>query len=233
MPSRTGTASQVNGSAASGSTSVTVPADATAAVAFWSHFNSLGASTLSTKTLGGNAFTTLSENACKTPTADSTGVGVAILETLPGTGSQTFAWAWSDSDARDEGGEIALVWIKDHNAGDAVRDSDVNSNTGTGVSASITIDSLTTDLVLGFGQSFTPTNPATTGTAFISNVTVNSEIYDATEVTAGAATTSISVTNGDYVTVAGVSLKVQTAPPPSTDTTTRRYEIRHSRMTSW
>lgn len=216
--SRTGTASQVNASAASGSTSVTVPADATACIAFWSHFNSLGASTLGTKTLGGNAFTTLSENACKSPSADSTGVGVAILENLPGTGTQTFAWAWSDSDARDEGGEIVLVWIKDHNAGDAVRDSDVSSNTGTGVTASITLTTITTDLVLGFGQSFTPTNPATSGTAFVSNQTVNSEIYDATEVTAGAATTGISVTNGDYVTVAGVALKAGAGAPAASPT---------------
>lgn len=210
-PSRTGTASQVNASGGDGSTSVTVPADATAVIAFWCQYDGNTNSTLNSLTLGGNSFTTLIQTGSGQVT-DENGGGVAILETLPGTGSQTCAWTWSAGGARSEGGEIVLVWIKDHNPGDAVRDSDIDSNTGTGVDASITLTTVATDLVLGFGESFTPTNPATSGTAFISNATLNSQIYDATEVTAGAATTVVSVTNGDYCTAIGVSLKFSTPP---------------------
>src|SRR5262245_35545128 len=145
--SRTGTASQVTASAGSGSTSVTVPADATGVVALWAQFNNLGASTLSTKTLGGSALTTQSEIAGKTPAADRVGVGVATLFTLPGTGTQTFAWAWSDTDARDEGGGIFLVWIKGFDTGTPVRDSDTVNASGSGAAVSRTIDTTTTDLV--------------------------------------------------------------------------------------
>jgi len=212
MAARTGTASQVNASAGSGSTSVTVPADCTAAVAFWSHFNTLGASTLSTLTLGGNAFTTRSEIACKTPASDTTGTGVATLTALPGTGTQTLAWGWSDSDARDEGGGLFLVYVKDVDTSDIYRDAKTLNQAGTST-ISFSLTTITTDLVLGMGQSFSGTNPNLTATVFIDNASFNSELYDVSEITAGASSTTVQITSGDYPTIAGISLKTAPVAP--------------------
>src|SRR5690606_41238331 len=56
MPSRTGTASLVDASGGNGSTSVDVPANCNAVVAFWSHWNFDSGSTLSGLTLDGDSF---------------------------------------------------------------------------------------------------------------------------------------------------------------------------------
>lgn len=205
-PVRTGTASQVTASAGSGTTSVTVPADATGAVAAWAQFNSLGASTLSTLTLGGSPLTTRSEIACKTPSADRVGVGVATLFTLPGTGSQTLEWAWSDTDARDEGGGIFVAWIKNFDTVTPFRDADTVNNSGSGAAASRTVDSETTDLVLALIGSDSPTNPTLDGSPFISNVTINSQIYDMTDVTPNATSTTVNGT-GDFPGLAVISIR--------------------------
>lgn len=203
---RTGTASQVDASAASGSTSVTVPADCTCVVAFWCHFNALGAATLSTLTLGGNTFTTQSEIPCKSPAASSTGVGVATLTNLPGTGTQTLAWAWSDNDARDEGGGLFLPYVKGVDTTSLVHDADTGNSTGSNP-LSLTIDTGLTDLVLAACESFTGTNPGLDGTVFINNVTINSEVYDVSEVTPGAATTTINMTGESDSAMAAISLR--------------------------
>ena len=216
MGVRTGTASQVTGSAGSGSTSVTVPADATAAVAFWAHFNNLGAATLSTKTLGGNAFTTRAENACKTPASDNTGTGVATLTNLPGTGTQTFAWAWSDSDPRDEGGGILIVWVKDVDLAAIFRDADTNSQNNLTTQASVTIDSATDDLVIGMAQLFADNGAALTtnaATTFVDDWAVNHEHSDGGQWTAGASTTTCATTGDkEYNTMAAISLKNGAVP---------------------
>lgn len=206
MGSRTGTPSQVTASAASGSTSVTVPADCTCVVAFWCDFNVLGTSTLSTLTLGGNSFTTRSEIPTKSPTSTSTGVGIATLTNLPGTGTQTVAWAWSDSDARDEGGGLFLVYVKDVDTASLVHDADTANATGSNTVA-VTIDTGLTDLVIAGCESFTGTNPGLDGTVFINNVTINSEVYDLSEVTPGTPTTTINMTGESDSAMAAISLR--------------------------
>jgi hypothetical protein len=227
MASRTGTASQVDASAASGSTSVTVPANATCAVAFWAAFNNLGPSTLSTLTLGGNAFTTRSEIATKVPVADRTGTGVATLTNLPGTGTQTLAWAWSDADARDEGGGLVVVWVKDVNIAVLVRDSDVQ-NASTSTIPSVTIDSIATDLVMAMAQRFGDPDPIINApTVFVNNMNVNSEGYDVGEYVGGPSSTTCTLAAPDYSTIAAISLASLVT------VTTNPYPVRTSRETSW
>lgn len=209
MPSRTGTASQVDASAGNGSTSVTVPADATMAVAFWSHWDGNAGETLSGLTLGGNAFTTQSQLA-EGATADESGVGVAVLTSLPGTGSQTLAWTWSAGGARTEGGEIVVVWIKGHNTSTPVRAAGVDAATVSN-NVAVTISSETTDLLLAFAEDFSDTNPALDGTVFINNAVVNSHSYDVSEVTPSAGSTTVNMTSERYSAMAAISLPVAAA----------------------
>lgn len=211
-PSRTGTASQINGSGGSSSTSVTVPSDCNLVVAFWAHWDGNGGSTLSSLTLNGVGFTVQSQRAEGSP-ADANGVGVATLVN-PATGSQTFAWTWSAGGARSEGGEIVLVYIKDANTGDPYRaaGNDYCRLQVVDGAPSVSISSNTTDLVLGFAECYTGTNPALSGsTPFIDNAAVNSHIYDVGQITAGASSTTVTMNAVDYSCVAGISLKESTA----------------------
>lgn len=223
MASRTGTAEQIDAHLGSGSIGVTVPADATAAIALWSHFNALGVSGMFPLDIGGNIFTIRSEIQCKTPGADQCGVGVATLTNLPGAGSQTLSWAWSDTDPRDEGGGLFIVWVKDVLISDLVRDADTANQSGSST-IGVTLDTASDDLVLGLGQSFTGTNPTTTNTAFISNVTINSEVYDIVEVTPEGDNTTLVQVNGDYPSLAAIALK-NSSIPPVTDETPYRHNV--------
>jgi hypothetical protein len=205
-PSRTGTASQVDASGGNGSTSVTVPADATAVVAFWAHWDNDGGSTLSALTLGGAGF---SIRAQVSEDGGIVGTGVATLES-PSTGSQTCAWTWSAGGARAEGGWIVLVYVKDANIGDVYRAADVDQQAATN-NVEVTIASALTDLVLAAAQSFNADTPAISGTVFINNAALNSELYDLSEVTAGASTTTVTMTGENYSSMAVISLKESAA----------------------
>jgi hypothetical protein len=203
---RTGTASEVDASAGNSSTSVTVPADATKAIAFWTHFSANG-STLATLTLGGNSFfagtADIQLGVIDAGTAEPGG-GVALLDTLPGTGTQTLAWTWSNGGARAEGGGIFVVWIKSGGGTITARDFDVNQGQGSDVT-SITIDSNTGDLVVAMGMA-TGSNPNPNGTIFVNSTIVNGEDYDLTEITAGASSTTVSQGAYNYSVTAGMSL---------------------------
>lgn len=209
-PVRTGTAITVDASAGDGSTSITVPADCTLVVAFWAHWDGDNDSTLSGLTLNSAGFTRsqladLSAN-------DEIGVGVGYLES-PSTGSQTLAWTWSAGGARTEGGEIVVVYVKDHNAGDPVRDTDHDAASGN-TNVSVVLTTASTDLVLGFGTSYS--GGATLTATIFHTDTLNSHLFDVTDATAGASTTTIQVTNGVYPSVAGISLKESTGGGGST-----------------
>ncbi len=208
-PTRTGTASEVDGSAGSGSISVTVPADATAVVAFWSHWDGNGGSSISALTLNGAGFTIV-EQQTEGAFADENGTGVAVL-TNPATGSQTFAWTWSAGGARTEGGEIILVYVKDANIGDVVRDTALDSATETN-DVTVTVTSETTDLVLGFAVRFdnTISNPGLSGTVFIDDSLINDHLYDVSQAAAGLPNTTFTMTAEEYSSMAAISLKEDT-----------------------
>jgi hypothetical protein len=182
-----------------------VPADCTVIVAFWAHFDGNNNTTLSGLTLNGASFTTQAELA-EGATTDESGVGVAVLAN-PATGSQTLAWTWSAGGARSEGGEIVLVYVTGADTVSPAHNAAVDARIGS-TAPSVTVDSTTTDLVLGFVQSFSGSPPLLTGTVFINNGTVNSEVYDVAQEVAGAASTTFNVTNVDYASMAAISIRV-------------------------
>lgn len=202
---------QANGSAGDGSDTLIVPFDTTLAVAFWFHWDGNTSTTLSTLSLGGSAFTELQDLA-EGATTDEYGGGVGYLENPP-TGHRTLSWTWSAGGARSEGGSIVIVYVKGHKTGDIVRDSDVIAELS-GVAASITIDSDTTDLVLGLGGCFSSGTPALTATVFINNAALNSTIYDVSDITPGAATTTIA-TGVDTTSNIVIGLSLKAGPDPT------------------
>lgn len=204
-PSRTGTASQVDGSAASGSTSVTVPADCNLVVAFWAHWDGNAGSTLSTLTLNGVSILTDSTQLAEGATTDEPGIGVGILAN-PSTGSQTLAWAWSAGGARAEGGEIVLVYVKDANLSDIYRARGLDAQTFHN-NCSVTLATETTDLLLAFAESFDPSTPALDPTEFITNQLLNLHRYCASQVTPSATSTTVNMTGEEYSSMAAISLK--------------------------
>ena len=216
MAQRTGTASQDDASAGNGSTSVTVPADATAVVAFWSHFDGNGGSTLSGLTLNGVSFFPADSQLAEGATADESGVGVASLAS-PATGSQTLAWTWSAGAARAEGGEIVLVYVKDVDIADLVRAAATDAQISTD-NCSVNVASEATDLLLAFAQDFnegTPDDdPALDGTVFINDALLNLHSYDVSEVTPGAGSTTVNMTGEAFSAMAAVTLKAATGASP-------------------
>lgn len=213
-PVRTGTPSQIDASAGSGSTTVSVPSDATAVVAFWSHWDGDAGSILSSPTLNGVPFTIHSQLAEGATTGES-GTGVATLAN-PATGSQTFAWNWSAGGARSEGGWIVLVYIKGCDTSDLVRSSGVDAAISTN-DVQVVLTTQSTDLVLAAAQSYAPDNPSLAGTVFINNVTFNSQIYDVSEVTAGASSTTVTMTGEYFSSMAAIAIKAGSggSTPPS------------------
>jgi hypothetical protein len=206
MAQRTGTASQVDGSAGNGSTSVTVPADATGAASFWGFWDGNASETLATMTLGANSFVVQSQIGDGTGSADAPGLGVAYLGTLPGTGTQTLAWTWSAGGARTEGGEIAVVWVKGVDGVSPVHDSDV-AHWGDGVDLSVTINCDLTDLVLGFGVGYSA-GLDVTGTEFIDSAgPIGSQFYDVSEITAASPTIDATISHQTFGGVSAISLK--------------------------
>jgi hypothetical protein len=205
-PVRTGTASQVDASASSGSASVTVPSDATGVVAFWGHWSNNNNSTLSTLTLNSVSMLPAKSEIAEGATTDEIGVGAAFLAS-PSTGSQTLAWAWSAGGARVEGGEIVLVYVKDLHASTPYRAAATDVGTGSG-DVSVNVSSETTDLLLAWAvNSPGGGNPGIDGTVFINNGTVNGEIYDASEVTPNATSTTVNMTGEQYAGMAAITLQ--------------------------
>ncbi len=204
MGSKTGTAIEVDASAGNGSTSVTVPSDATAVIAFWSHFDTNGGSILATLSLNGAAFLTRAQLA-EGAVTDECGVGVATLPN-PATGAQTLAWTWSAGGARAEGGKIILVCVKTVDTSNLVRAAGVDAATAS-TNVAVTLATETTDLLLAMCQSFTGTNPALDGSVFINDAVLNSEIYDVSEVTPSATSTTVNMTGESYSSMAAISLR--------------------------
>lgn len=202
VPTRTGTASEVDASAGNGSTSVTVPSDATAVIAFADHWDDNGSSTLSGLTLNSVSFIERSQVA---EVSDQNGVYVGTLVN-PSTGTQTLAWTWSAGGARTEGGKIVLIYVKGVDTADLVRASAVDTATNTD-NVTVTVSSSTTDLVLAFAESFTPTNPAIDGTVFINNSALNSHIYDVSEIAGATTSVTVNMTNESFSSMAAISIK--------------------------
>jgi hypothetical protein len=198
-----------------------VPTGANYVVAFFSHWDDNGGSSLASLELNGAAFAFVSQ----TPEGDTTnenGQGVAVLAT-PATGEQTLAWAWSAGGARSEGGEIILVYIADANIGDAVQGADDDANTETNPAA-VTLTTADTDLVLAFAANFTDVggdpdpDPGLNGSEFLDGE-LNSHNYELAEIAAGDGSTAVTMTAGRYPSLAAIALKVAVAGGEAGDIT--------------
>lgn len=202
----TGSVSIINGSgAASGSTAITVPEDATAAIIFENFWDIDGAAATPSFSIDSDSFTVADLTAATVPGAPRSSVWTLVN---PSTGSQSLAWNQGLGFAPpDSGGGIYIVYVKGVDTGDLVRDADSAGNTSGG-SVSLTIDSNDTDLVLAMGASFNA-NPEITSaaTSLVNDSTINSHRTDIDAMTAGASTTSIVVTGLAYSASAGISLK--------------------------
>jgi hypothetical protein len=207
-PTRTGAASQVDGSGGNGSTGVTVPADCTLVVAFFSSWDGNSGATVSALSLNGTPLVIAAQLADGHVT-DANMVGVASLASPP-TGTPTFAWTYSAGGARSEGGEIILVYVKDD---DGLRDGGVDSDEG-GNAVAVTLDTETDDLLLVFAESIDGGGPPViTGatTTFIDDAALNSHEYDVGEVAPGAVSTTVNMTGESYSAMACASVKAESA----------------------
>lgn len=194
----------VNMSAGDGNQNVTVPAGCDGIVACWDNYEGAGNNTsLATLTL--NAVTFSFESQVNSGVSgDIAGCGVAIIEN-PATGLQNVAWTWSSGGARSGGGALRLVFLEETNIGNAVRDSGAVAEQFSDA-PSIDLTTETTDLVIGFGSSFSDAI-ALTPTEFVTQTDTNGMDHAMTEVTAGATTTTVTMTAGvSYAVLSAISL---------------------------
>jgi len=223
MPAeRTGTASQVNIAASSGSTSVTVPADAEMVVATVGWYN--GGSDLGTLTLNSVQFTVQQE-----VDAGATTHGLQLATLLaPATGSQTLAWAWDLGDAPGEGGALVLTYVKNIHPTTPIRDS--GSAVGEDVNnVEVTIDSEATDLIIAHVHNPTGgASPVLAGTVYVDDWQINNAWADTSQITATSPSTTVTMTGEYYSAMSAVSI---VAAEIGGDITPR--VIRRSRRTFW
>ena len=206
----------IDASGGNGNTGATidVPATTMLAIAFWSHWDNNGGSTLSGLTHNGASFTLqqLSEGAV----SDENGIGVGYLLNPTVADNQTIAWTWSAGGARAEGGEIVVVWVTGAHATVPIRDRDNTAATDT-TDVSLTIDSSTTDLILAFCQNYVTGGPPvadTTGSSestFIDNGATNNHEYDVRSAVGAVTSTGISMTGEYYSSMSAVSIIVADA----------------------
>lgn len=205
MAVRTGTASQVDGSAGDGSISVTVPAAATGVVVFWTFYDP-GSGGVNSLSLGGAGMTI--QEQLQHSAGDEPACGIATL-LAPATGSQTFAWTYDGGGARSEGGWFALTYVNDLNSVTPFRDTALDQEDSS-VAVSVTVTTQTTDLLLAFCQNFSGASACAfdvAATTYIDNAIVNSERYDVGEITTvGSPNTTFGMTNEEYSTLGGISL---------------------------
>lgn len=205
-PQRIGTATQVNASAGDGSTSVTIPVGAHAAVAFFSHWDGNVGSSLGSLSLGGNAFSITGQLA-EGAVADNSGIGVALLLNLPAAGSQTLAWTWNGTHPpRSDGGEIIIIWVANIDEGNAIRDFGLEAENTTS-NVAVTVDTFEADLVLAFCQSFGTGAVGLDGNVFINNAFLNDHTYDVSQVTPQAGTTTVNMTGESWASMAVIVLR--------------------------
>lgn len=206
MGSRTGTAENLDLTAASGTVGITVPTDCTVAVVMWHHWDGDSNTTMSSLTINSVAMT-LDLNHDEGNPTDTNGYGVATLKN-PATGSQNLAWSWSAGGARDEAGFATITYVKDVDLTDLVREAGGSAGSD-GDNVEVTINSGTDDLVLSSCNTFS--TPAISGTVYMNNVDggngTSPTLVDAAEQTAGASTTTTTMTGESWASMVSVSLK--------------------------
>lgn len=212
--------------------SITIPADATAAYMFWSFYTSADGNGLSNVTLAGNA----PAQTFETPTAatDQTGTGVAAWYNPP-TGSQTLDPAWDA--APEEGATCIVVFTKDGDTS-AWRDADADNQDST-TACSVTLTTVSGDLVLKFDQRFGTVPSLTSGWTNGQTTTNNGEGARLSYISAAGTTQVCASEDDNYSSVCAVSIPAAAGGTPvgmATETDTAlalsRLQIRATGLSS-
>lgn len=212
MPTQVGSVIQVQGAATTGSDSITIHAEATCLVLFVFQYSGGVSNTLDFADLNLVDFTLLVN------TAEGGGIQGRVIGVLlnPATGSQTFAWEWFN--ATNEGGGFVIIQYKDVDLAAAVRDSDSDGVTADNLPGPLTLDSTTTDEVVGAAMC-SDSNPGDSPNLGISGQTVilNDWGYTIHETdvavvdSPGATTTSFGMQDSsatlEYSAISALSLK--------------------------
>lgn len=221
MPEITGSVVQVNALAGAGSTSVTVPADAKAVVAFFEHYDDAPApgSYMDTLTLGGislfneiDQFEPTEQFATDSTGNDEMGIGLGLLTTLPGTGSQTLAWSYSNANDRDEGGAIFLVFLKDLSKDKKFRTIAIGQGNASDPLPSALLRTRSTDLVIALSTVFADRTSDLTGATvlqtLVNRVDYNQHRHDLLVLQGTDGTLTLDQSNAFYSTIAAISFPV-------------------------
>ena len=184
---------------------VTVPTGAQGVVAFHTHYAATNGSSLATISLGGaSSFTIANDIGVVAATgANSQSVSYA---TISSTGSQTFSFSLDHAAA--EGPIFCLVFVNGINTSDWIRQTAAQAQPGT-TNPTGTVNSSTTDMVLGFNQKFNAIPATVTGwTSQATQAVTNSEAARLnTANSLGATTTTFTATSSDFSSVGVVSIK--------------------------
>lgn len=204
-------------SAASGSTSVTVPSGTTLAVVVWNGY-ALAGLNVSSMTLNSVARTNVAA-ASHAGDADTYGNGIEYWIS-PASGSQTFAWTWNNTPLSGEGPCAQILFFSGSDTSSPIRagNFDNSGSTGGGSSATINVTSNSTDYVLGFCASWHNTiDCAGTGqTNLTAAFTTNSRSGRCgSETSPGASSTTFDAPTADDADISAISIKVASAGTPN------------------
>jgi hypothetical protein len=179
--------------------SITIPADATAVYMFWSFYTSADGNGLASVTLNGAS----PNQTFEIPTAatDQTGTGVAAWYN-PATGSRTLDPAWDA--APEEGSTCIVVFTKDGDT-TAWRDADADNQDGA-AACSVTLTTVSGDLVLKFDQSFSAVPSLSSGWTAGQTHSNNSEGARLSYISATGTTQVCASEDENYSSVCAISI---------------------------
>lgn len=189
--------------------SITIPSDATAVYMFWSFYTSADGNGLASVTLAGNAPAQTFE--IPTAAVDQTGTGVAAWYN-PATGSQTLDPAWDA--APEEGATCIVVFVKDGDT-TAWRDADADNQDST-TACTVTLTTVSGDLVLKFDQRFSGTTPPSLSSGWTNGQTHNnnSESARLSYISATGTTQVCDSEDDNYSSVCAISIPAAAAVTP-------------------
>lgn len=176
---RTGSVSEIESTANSGSQSITVPSDATLIVVTVTGYTSGETATRLTSgtlTLAGNSLTAQVVAAAGTTDYDLAGV---FYRVNPATGSQTLAWDWNGTATWTDGGHIIYAFYKGVDTASPIKDSDTATQAGASSTATATTPTLTAssgDMIFSGLYAWDTTNP--TSITWTNATEVNGNVYN-------------------------------------------------------
>lgn len=181
------------------SQSVTVPANAKAAVFTWSYWNASSGQGLASATLNGVAPDAAVESATGAGGADATATGIALF-LAPATGSHTFAHAF---DATQTEGPTRTLTFLTADGAIALRGSLQAANASGAGAASVSLTGLTAgDLALAHDQKFGASPANQSGWTSLATGSNNSEFWRVRSIAAAGTSVTASAQGPNYSSIA-------------------------------